>query len=187
MVTHGFVLELLVALMSTKAGINQEKVFDELSSEWLSEFRGPESVEASELLRAIIADWASAANVSDDPEAINVIQRATLEPAVRERAPAGRLAVLRAKVLEQKLGTRTLALGKAIVDGQIDSDEARSTGEKLLAEAEELGPMIGAVDDQELMRPLRRELGEAFLEALFAVERKAMSLRLNRYKASSGH
>ncbi len=176
--------------MSTKAGINQEKVFDELSSEWLSEFRGPESVEASELLRAIIADWASAANVSDDPEAINVIQRATLEPAVRERAPAGRLAVLRAKVLErriQKLGTRTLALGKAIVDGQIDSDEARSTGEKLLAEAEELGPMIGAVDDQELMRPLRRELGEAFLEALFAVERKAMSLRLNRYKASSGH
>ena len=80
-----------------------------------------------------------------------------------------------------QLGSRSYELGSQIVDETIEASAARSQGESLLREVDELTADVKAIQDPEAQRRLMRDLNEVRMEALYAVERKAMSLRLNRY------
>ncbi len=80
-----------------------------------------------------------------------------------------------------QLGARSYELGSQIVDEKIEPSAARTQGEDLLREVDELTPDVKAIQDSDVQRRLMRDLNEVRMEALYAVERKAMSLRLNRY------
>jgi hypothetical protein len=114
------------------------------------------------------------------------IQRQDLERALADREDADRLAVLRSRALTrraERLSGETFALGRAVADGSATDPEAREEGRRLLAEAEELSSALG---DAPELQPARRMLSDAVMEALYAVERKAMSPRLSRATGAPG-
>ena len=154
-------------------GIDREAVLGELEPRWLDGLEGAERSEAAALLRELVDDWALEADATPNPDAVLAIQRSQLEAAAD-----GGLDALRARVLTRRaehLGAETFALGRAILAGTVDDQEARSHGRELLARAEALGPEL-----RDGPEAARRELNDAVMEALYAVERKAMSPRLAR-------
>jgi hypothetical protein len=159
--------------------IDTGAVLAQLEPEWLAGLDGDARQEGETLLNEIVDDWAREADATPDPEAVLAIQRQDLE------ALAGggdRLGALRVRVLTRRaehLGAETFALGRAILDGSADDGDARVQGRALLDRAEALGAEIGTAADPRL-DTARRELSDATMEALYAVERKAMSARLSR-------
>jgi hypothetical protein len=159
--------------------IDQAKLVRDLSLTW---FAGQAESEA--LLADLVAHWAREADSDADPGAVNAIQRGELEDAVRDRPPDARAAILRMLVLDRlisDLHARTYALGRAILDGETASAAAREDGLALLRETEALGARLRALDDPDASARLMPSLNDALMEALFAVEGKAMSPRLSRY------
>ena len=155
-------------------------VFDELAPRWLGGLDGAALDEGRKLLTETVDDWAREADATPDPGAVLAIQREELETAGAGRDAAGRLAVLRVRVLTrraERLSAATFALGRAILDGSATDPEARDEGRRLLEEAERLSP---EVDDSPELHAARRMLSDAVMEALYAVEREAMSPRLAR-------
>jgi hypothetical protein len=149
----------------------------ELAPEWLAGLEGAELAEGRELLAEVVADWAREAGSTPDPAAVLAIQRADLRPPADAE---GRLRALRARVLTRRvdrLSAETFALGRAILDGSATDPGARERGRELLDEAERLGD---ALRDAPGLEGARRELSDALLDALYSVERKAMSPRLAR-------
>jgi len=163
--------------------IDQEAVVAELAPEWIGGLAGPQRVEGERLLAELVRGWAEDADSTPDPAAVLRFQHRDLEAAGAGRDPLGRLAALTLAVLQrnvERLGTATFALGVAILDGAIGGEESRSRGRELLSEAEALGSMVKALPQSPEAMPVRRELSDAVMEALFAVEGKAMSSRLDR-------
>jgi len=161
-------------------GIDTSAVLAELAPEWLAGLDGDARDEGEALLREVVDDWAREADSTPDPDAVLAIQRADLD------ALAGggdRLGALRVRALTRRaehLGVETFSLGRAILDGTAgDDDEARARGRALLERAEALGEELSTAADPRL-DTARRELSDATMEALYAVERKAMSARLSR-------
>jgi hypothetical protein len=163
------------------AGFDTAQVLADVEARWLDGLEGAELEEGREMLRWIVDDWAREAARSSDPEAVLAIQKADLE----EMAGQGTepLKVLRTRVLQRlvdRLGTATLALGEGILDGSVEDERGREEGKKLLAQAEELAAEVDRLGPTPRTEAIRRELGDAVMEALYAVERKAMSARLAR-------
>ena len=78
-----------------------------------------------------------------------------------------------------RLDAQAFALGKDVLAGSIDDEDARCRGREYLDRAEALAgelDRLGAPPGD----PARRALGDAVMDALYAVERKAMSPRLAR-------
>jgi hypothetical protein len=168
------------------APIDTRGVFDELAPEWLAGLEGAELEEGRALLAEVVDDWAREADPTPDPGAVLAIQRAELQSAGVGRDAAGRLAALRARALTRRvdhLSVETFALGRAILDGSATDPDAREHGRRLLDEAERLG---AALRDAPELQPARRVLSDAVMEALYAVERKAMSPRLARTAGTPG-
>ena len=168
------------------AGIDTRAVFDELAPEWLAGLDGAELEEGRTLLAEIVDDWAREADSTPDPGAVLTIQREELQTAGAGRDAAGRLAALRARALTRRvehLSAETFALGRAILDGSATDPDARDHGRRLLDEAERLG---AALRDAPELQSARRELSDAVMEALYAVERQAMSPRLARATGAPG-
>jgi hypothetical protein len=164
-------------------GIDRERVIAELSPEWLAGLEGSELEEGRRLLSAIADDWAREADPTPDPAAVHRFQREDLEALGRGHDAAGRLDVLRARVLGRRvdrLSVGTFGLGKAILSGSVDDDEGRRRGEAFLREAEGVAAELKQLSGSPAIDAIQRDLGEAVMEALFAVERKAMSPRLAR-------
>lgn len=159
-----------------------ESLIEELSPTWLDGLEGDELEEGRRLLAEVVDDWWREASSTPDPAAVLAIQKRELE----ERAPGGgpgeRLQALRRRAVERRidhLDTAAYALGKKVLAGSVGDEEARARGRECLDRAEELAgelDRLGAPADD----PARRELGEAVMDALYAVERKAMSPRLAR-------
>jgi hypothetical protein len=163
--------------------IDQEAVVSSLTPEWVDVLPVAERPEAKRLLAELVADWAREANKTADPAAVLVFQRQDLESGAGHTGPAGRLPALKQTLLRRKvdhLGARTFALGVAILDGALEGGEARARGRELLTEAEALGAQMRELPQTPEAMPIRRELGDAMMEALFAIEGKAMSARLDR-------
>jgi hypothetical protein len=129
-----------------------------------------------------VDDWWREASSTPDPAAVLAIQRRELEERAPGGGPAERLQALRRRVVERRidhLDTAAFALGKDVLAGSVGDEEARSRGRECLDRAEALAgelDRLGAPAGD----PARRALGDAVLDALYAVERKAMSPRLAR-------
>jgi hypothetical protein len=163
-------------------GIDRQRVLAELEPEWLDGLEGAGLEEGRGLLRAVVDDWAQEADSTPDPDAVLRIQREELDARGQGRDADGRLAVLRSRVLERRLDrldAEAFALGKAVLSGSVGDDEARERGRALLERGEGLAAELDRLGSAE-GSPERRKLGEATMDALYAVERKAMSARLAR-------
>jgi hypothetical protein len=139
--------------------------------------------EGERLLAELVASWAEEADSTPEPLAVLRFQKSDLEAAGAGRDPVERLDALRLMILRrrvERLGAATYALGIAILEGEMTGDEAGTRGRELLSEAEALGQRVKALPQTPEVVPVRRELGDAVMEALFAVEGKAMSARLDR-------
>ena len=172
-------------------GIDRQRVTADLAREWLSGLSGARRAEGERLLGDLVAGWAEEADATPDPNAVLRFQRSDLEAAGAGRDANGRLEALRLIVLRRaidRLGAETYALGVAILDAKVGGEEARGRGRDLLDRAEALAPGVKALPQNPEAVPLRRELNDAVMEALFAVEGKAMSPRLERERQQrAGH
>jgi len=174
--------------VSDATGIDKARVTAELSPEWLAGLEGSELGEGRRLLAEIVDDWAREADATSDPAAVHRFQREDFEALGEGRDAAGRLEALRLRALGRRvdrLSVDTFALGKAILSGSIDGEEARSRGEAFLRRAEALAGELKRLDRSPAVEAIQRDLSEAMMEALFAVERKATSARLAREESGA--
>jgi hypothetical protein len=156
---------------------------EELSGDWVSGLSGADAREAQQLLGALVADWSREADTA--PVDVRTIQRQELAEAGRGKSPREKLDLLRSEVTKRRinrLSGQSYALGSQIVDGKIDLAAARTQGKALLEAVDALNSDVKAIQDAGVQRRLQRDLNEVRMEALYAVEHKAMSLRLNRYQ-----
>jgi hypothetical protein len=163
--------------------IDQELVRRQLNAEWLDGLEGAERDEAARLLDEVVADWAREADPTPDPEAVLRFQREDLETLRQGRDGAARLGALRTHVLARRadhLGTETMQLGRAILTGEAQDPDARERGRELLRRAEQLAAELKSLPPSPEADAARREVSDAVMEALYAVEREAMSPRLAR-------
>jgi hypothetical protein len=130
----------------------------------------------------VLADWQREADSQDDPAAVHRFQREDLTAQLTGQDAAGRLEVLRRRAIGRKvdrLNVRALALGRRVLDGE----DGEAEGRALLTAAEELAPEVAALAGSPEKAAIKRDLDEAVMDALYAVERKAMSHRLAREEA----
>jgi len=159
--------------------IGRQALLGELEAEF-----GPE---ARADLRSLVDDWAREAGHSSDPDAVLRFQREDLEARTAGLDGQAQLDALRAHLLARRaddLSARTFALGKEILAGH--DEDGRSRGEALRAEADALADELNRLPPSPALDPIRRTLGDAVMEALFAIERKAMSPRLAREQGAAG-
>lgn len=165
--------------------LDQATVVDGLLA-WVAPDRADTAAAAD--VRSLVADWAREADSMPDPLAVLEFQREDLEAAADalggDRTRAVRLTLLRRRL--DRLAARTLSLGKAVVGGQVDDAEARRSGEELLAECEQMRGEVDAVGDAPGADALRASLADSMLDAVYAIERKAMSLRLAHAAGQDG-
>jgi hypothetical protein len=172
--------------MTHKTHIDQAALVAELGARWLAGMDEAARAEGQKLLAELVADWAREAESDADPAAVQAVQKQDFEEAGQGQGPAQRLITLRTEVLERRIArlrVRTYALGKALIDGTVGRGAARDEGKLLLVEAEGLAVRVRAVGDAVAAARLQGALGDALMEALYAVEGKAMSPRLGRYQA----
>jgi hypothetical protein len=127
----------------------------------------------------VLADWKREADSQDDPAAVHRFQVEDIKAQMEGKDPAGRLLVLRRRAIGRKvdrLNVRALALGRAVIEGE----DGEAEGRALLTAAEELAPQVAALPGSPEKAAIKRDLDEAVMDALYAVERKAMSGRLSR-------
>lgn len=163
--------------------IERDALVDELSSTWLDSLDGADREAGRRLLEAIVDDWAAEARGTPNPDDVLRFQRKDLDAAGARLGPADRLAVLRRRVLGRRvelLNARSHELGRAVVGEKVGDKRARRDGRALLDEAAGLARELRELPTSPELAPIRRELEEAMLDALYAVERKAMSSRLAR-------
>jgi hypothetical protein len=159
-------------------------VAEELEERFGEGLEGSERTEARSLIAALVADWKREAGSGADADTIHSEQRKDLERKVGSKTGKARLEVLRLEVMTRRVrrvSAQTYALGTSILDGKTEASDARSAGRKLLKEAEDVSEDLKSLPDSDEKRRLHRDLGDALMEALFAVEGKAMSQRLNRH------
>ena len=168
------------------SALDQPSLLAELEPEFTDGLSAEEQTEAREMLAWLVRDWAREADPTPDPEAVLGFQREDLAARTAGRDPAERLQALREHVLARlvdRLGARTFALGRRILAGDVDREDARAQGEALRQEADALA---GELKEVPGMDATRRALGDAAMEALFAIEGKAMSPRLARESGAAG-
>jgi hypothetical protein len=145
--------------------------------------------EAAALAAELAADWLREAAGDKDADAILALLRDELAAKLAGRSSGDQLEIVRAQVYDRRaraLGRRSLALGKAVIDGAVTDAEARARGEQILHELAPLAARVRALRDPEVVRVLARDLEEVGLEATYAIERGAMSRRLSDYQAEKG-
>ena len=151
----------------------------------LADLRGDDLERGRALLGRLLPHWLEEARSSDGMETqVLTLLRDDLARDLQPLAPRDRLVALEADVLDRELRTlsnETFALGKQVIDGGLADADARARGQALLSRAEALSPKVDAITLEAKRLPLRRQLEDALLEALYAVQRQAMSHRLNRY------
>ncbi len=164
-------------------GIDQARIVSDLEARWLAGLNGAARTEGRRILDQLVADWAREASSHSEPAEVTEVQQKDLQQVLGQADPAERLTVLRGELMKRqvrRLRARTFELGTAILEGRAERAEAKQAGEPLLKEAEGLAEGLKALPDTAERQRLQRELGEALMEALFAVEGGAMSPRLSR-------
>lgn len=157
----------------------------ELEGRVLSGLGGPDLARGRALLRRLAADWLAEARAGGAlSEQVLSILRGDLERDAQPLAPGDRLVLLDAEILDRELrvlGNASFALGKQIIDGEVDDATARDRGRAILSNVEATARKVDTITLEPSRVALRRQVEEVMLEALYAVERKAMSPRLDRH------
>lgn len=157
---------------------------EELEARFVDGLEGADLAEARRLFEALASDWKREAGSGADAEAIRAAQRKDLETRAGNKSAKGRLDVLRLEVITRRVrrvSAQTFELGTSILDGKTEGATAKMEGHRLLKEAEDVSQDLKSFPESDDTRRLRRDLGDALMEALFAVEGKAMSPRLQRH------
>jgi hypothetical protein len=165
-----------------KPSIDENAIKEDLRRAWLPGMGASEAREAEGLIRDLVADWAREANSDADPPAVLAIQKKDLDDLAAshpDRLDALRIAVLQRQL--NRLSAKSYSLGTDLIDKRLSADAGRGQGHALLQEIDVLLPKLASIQDAEAAKRLRRDLNEARMEALYAVEGKAMSIRLNHY------
>ena len=141
--------------------------------------------DAGELVDELVDDWQrEAGDGADAPAILALLRREFLDQAAA-RDEARRHDLLLEHMLDRRIrraSVRSWELGRRVVDGTIAADQARDQGEALMNVAKDIAPRIRELADAEVVARLQRDLQEVTLEALYAIERKAMSRRLDDYR-----
>jgi hypothetical protein len=143
--------------------------------------RGRADNDSDALVDELLDDWQREAGEDAHAPAILALLRREFLDQAGARDETGRHELLLEHVLDRRIrraSVRSLNLGRRVMDGAIESEQARSEGEALMSEAKEIAPLIRELGDSEVVARLQRDLQEVTLEALYAIERKAMSRRL---------
>lgn len=149
-------------------------------------FSVEQSKEARAELAELAADWLREIGEDADAPAVLALLRKELLERIAGRSPAERRDILRWQSLQRRvrrLSVQSYALGQQVVDGTIPPEQARAEGERIIAAIDGLAPRWQGVVDAQAKATLQRDIQEVRMEALYAVERKAMSVRLGRYAA----
>lgn len=140
-------------------------------------------------LAEMAADWLREAGSDKDAgEILDELRREFSEQLAGKTAQQRR-DVVRAVSLERRvrrLSAQSYALGQKIIEKKVADDEARREGEALMSAIDALAPRWQAIADGDAKANLQRQIDDVRMEALYAVERKAMSARLSRYAADHG-
>lgn len=171
--------------MTPPAKLDQTAIVSELARAWLDGLAGAEEAEGRQLLVELVGDWAREADPQPNPQAVLRFQREDLEGLRAGKGPPQRLQALRGVVLGRqvdRVSADAFALGKAVVDRKTSGDEASTEGRAVLRRIEILAAKVKGLGAHPDLPRFQRDLGEASMDALFAVEGKATSLRLGRYQ-----
>ena len=163
--------------------VDIQVLMDELEPAALAGLSGADREAGRDHLRVIATDWAREAGSDPNPQPILAIFKGDFAAALEGKGAPERLQALATLALTTRvegLRRESWALGTAVIDGRLDAAEARRQGEALLARVASLTPEVRALVES-AARPLLRGLEDAMLEALYAVEKKAMSFRLGHY------
>jgi hypothetical protein len=163
---------------------DRQALLDELTASATAGMPDASAAGVRQLLDELVRDWYREAGSDADAQAVLDLLRREFDAAIDHKSAAGRLDAVRAAVLDRRirrLGVQTFELGKRIIDGDVPRDDARARGESLMKEIEAAAAELRALTDVGARSRLGRDLQEASLEALYAIEGKAMSLRLGHY------
>jgi hypothetical protein len=159
-----------------------------LVTEVVSGLGEPEREKGLPVARELVADWAREADPMPDPAAVVRFQREALEATVAECGGDGlrglELELIRRRA--DRLNAAALQLGLEVIDRDVGEDDARRRGRALLDQSEQVASSLGDLGSNAATDAARRSLEEATLDALYAVERKAMSPRLARARPDAG-
>ncbi len=168
---------------------SRDALIEELRTTLLSGLVEPWMSQGEALVPTLADDWLREAGAAPDPTAVLTILRDDLAGAVAGGEPEDRLDRLRHEVLIRRVraaGRRSFDLAKQAIDGAIDDNAARAAGEDLITELHALSLEVRTQEDPQSVRVLTTALEPAQLEALYLLERKAMSRRLDSYARSKG-
>lgn len=166
-----------------------DNLYDEIAQPLLDGLDGAQAEEAQQLTDELIADWRREAGSGDDAPGVLAILKQDLFEAAQGRAADERLELLRGQTAERaidRLGARSLDLGERVLAGDVDDEAAREEGRAIMDEASRLSPRVQGLRQGDVAQRLKRDLSEINLEALYAVERKAMSHRLSHIARDAG-
>jgi hypothetical protein len=172
----------------TGVPVDQGALVEELTSTWLAALTDAERAKAVPLLRELVADWAREADPMPDPAAVVRYQRDDLD-ATTARNGGNRLRGLDLELLQRRLNrlsAATFELAQETIDGKIGVEDSKRLGRDLLGECEEISSELAGFGSNAVTDAMRRSLGEAVMDALYAVERKAMSQRLSHARPQAG-
>jgi hypothetical protein len=166
-----------------------EQLTNELAKTALAGLPESEARPARQELSAMAADWLREAGSDADAPAILDLLRREFTEQLAGKSAEQRRDVVRSASLERRvrrLSAQSYALGQKIIEKKISAEEARREGEALMAATDALAPPWQAIVDENAKANLHRQIQDVRMEALYAVERKAMSARLSRYAADHG-
>ncbi|MFO0747349.1 MAG: hypothetical protein U1F43_17030 [Myxococcota bacterium] len=166
-----------------------QALFDRLAPEVVARMSDVQATRARGLLRELLSQWAYEAGAHEGSDAIYDILEQDLRTEIAGKGADQRFDVLWGNVLTRRLrdvSGATFALGQRVIDGTVADAEAKARGRELLSQTEVLAAEVRTIVDGERRLVLERQVQDAMLEALYAIEGKAMSRRLDRYRLD-GH
>jgi hypothetical protein len=164
--------------------INRYALLDQVAAGITPGLPAPDAARVRKLLDELVNDWYREAGDDSDAPAIIALLRKELDAALADKPSAARIEIVRCGVLDRRirrLGVQTLALGKQLIDGSVAQEDARTQGESLMKQIEEVAAEVRTLTDSSARARLSGDVQEASMEALYAIEGQAMSHRLSHY------
>lgn len=148
----------------------------------------PDAVRTAALLDELVTEWDCEAGSDGDAPAVLDRLRRDFEVALAGKLGVSRLDAVLAEVLDRRirrLGAQTFELGKRLIDGAVARDDARIRALAMMTDIEAVAADVRALTDVPARTRLGRDLQEVSMEALFAIEGQAMSLRLSHHASDA--